>query len=127
VYEADRPNRRSDGSDEIARAGYEGTELGPVRLSPHRGGPRSERELKSRRLGLGSSFVALPSRDASRRTASVEHALRVGRLLATQGVAEVILATTRTRSGLASPAAGGERPGGWSDAECERRWPRSRR
>jgi inosose dehydratase len=92
VYEADRPNPPFGRIlDEIARAGYEGTELGPYGYLPTEAGALA-RELKARGLGLGSSFVALPLEDASRRAASVEHALRVGRLLATQGVGEVILA-----------------------------------
>jgi len=92
VYEADRPNPPFGRIlDEIARAGYEGTELGPYGYLPNEAGALA-RELKARHLSLGSSFVALPLEDASRRAASVEHALRVARLLATQDVAEVILA-----------------------------------
>jgi inosose dehydratase len=76
------------------------------------------RELKSRRLGLGSSFVPLPLEDASRRARSVEASLAVARLLATQGVSELILADDEdpARQKIAGriPADGGA---GWSDAQ----------
>jgi inosose dehydratase len=118
VYEADRPNPPfARILDEIARAGYEGTELGPYGYLPTEAAALAG-ELKARRLGLGSSFVALPLEDGSRRAASIEHALRVGRLLATQGVGEVILADDedpeRARIAGRVPDGGGA---GWSDAQ----------
>lgn len=92
VYEADRPNPPfARVLDEIAAAGYEGTELGPYGYLPT--DPETlARELQARGLRLGSSFVPLPLEDASRRAESVAAALAVGRLLATQDVAEVIVA-----------------------------------
>ena len=92
VYEAHLPNPPFGLIlDQIAAAGYEGTELGPFGYLPT--DPKAlARELSARGLALGSSFVPLPLEDASRREESVEAALRVGRLLQTQGVAEVILA-----------------------------------
>jgi inosose dehydratase len=92
VYEADRPNPPFGAVlDAIAEAGYEGTELGPYGYLPT--SPEAlDRELRSRRLALGSSFVALPLEDPSQRSKSVAQALAVGRLLKTQGVGEVILA-----------------------------------
>ena len=118
VYEADRPNPPFGRIlDEIARAGYEGTELGPYGYLPAE--PAAlDRELTARRLGLCSSFVALPFEDASRRTASVDHALRVARLLATQGVGELILADdedpARVRIAGRVPSDG---RAGWTDAQ----------
>jgi inosose dehydratase len=118
VYEADRPNPPYGRIlDEIARAGYEGTELGPYGYLPTQ--PAAlDRELKARRLGLGSSFVALPLEDASRRAASVEHARRVARLLATQGVGELILADDEDpeRARIAGRVAE-DGHDGWSDAQ----------
>jgi inosose dehydratase len=92
VYEADRPNPPfTDVLDGIARAGYAGTELGPYGYLPTT--PRElDHELRSRGLALGSSFVPLPLEDGARREASVRAALAVGRLLASQGVREVIVA-----------------------------------
>jgi inosose dehydratase len=118
VYEADRSNPPfARILDEIARAGYEGTELGPYGYLPTEAAALA-RELKARRLGLGSSFVALPLEDASRRAASVEHALRVGRLLASQGVGEVILADDEDpeRARIAGRVDANGRAG-WSDAQ----------
>ncbi len=118
VYEADRPNPPFGRIlDEIARAGYEGTELGPYGYLPTEA-PTLARELESRRLGLGSSFVALPLEDASRRAASVAHALRVARLLATQRVGELILADDEDpeRARIAGRVDEDGRAG-WSDAQ----------
>jgi inosose dehydratase len=92
VYEADRPNPPFGVVlDAIAQAGYEGTELGPYGYLPT--APEAlDRELKARRLALGSSFVAVALEDPSRRAPAVAHALAVARLLKTQGVGELILA-----------------------------------
>jgi inosose dehydratase len=92
VYEADRPNPPfADVLDGIARAGYAGTELGPYGYLPT--SPRAlDRELRARGLTLGSSFVPLPLEASGRREASVRAALDVARLLATQGVRELIVA-----------------------------------
>ena len=92
VYEADRPNPPfARVLDEIAAAGYEGTELGPYGYLPTE--PDAlRRELAARGLALGSSFVPLPLEDAAARARSVESALSVGRLLASQGVGELIIA-----------------------------------
>jgi inosose dehydratase len=118
VYEADRPNPPyARILDEIARAGYEGTELGPFGYLPT--APDAlDGELKARGLGLGSSFVALPLEDAARRAASVAHALRVARLLATQGVRELILADDEDpgRARIAGRVAEDGRDG-WSEAQ----------
>lgn len=118
VYEADRPNPPfAQVLDQIAAAGYEGTELGPFGYLPTDPAALA-RELGSRGLALGSSFVPLPLEDASRRAQSVEAVLRVGRLLQSQGVAEVILADDegpdRTAVAGRVPKAGG---GGWNDAQ----------
>jgi len=119
VYEADRPNPPFGVVlDAIADAGYAGTELGPYGYLPTT--PEAlDRELKSRRLALGSSFVALPLEDAAHRGRSVDHALQVARLLKTQGVGELIVADdedpARARIAGRVPADGSA---GWS----ERSW-----
>jgi inosose dehydratase len=92
VYEADRTNPPyREVLDGIARAGYEGTELGPYGYLPTTARQLGT-ELRARGLTLGSSFVPIPMEDAGRREASVAAALGVARLLATQGVRELILA-----------------------------------
>ena len=63
VYEADRPNPPfARVLDEIAAAGYEGTELGPYGYLPTEADALA-RELRARKLGLGSSFVPLRLED----------------------------------------------------------------
>ena len=119
VYEADRPNPPfARVLDEIAAAGYLGTELGPYGYLPTSPDALAA-ELKKRDLRLGSSFVPLPLEDASRRARSVDAALAVGRLLASQGVVEVIVADdedpARKRIAGRVPADGSA---GWS----ERQW-----
>jgi inosose dehydratase len=117
VYEADRDNPPfARVLDEIAAAGYEGTELGPYGYLPRE--PDALRaELAQRGLGLGSSFVPLPLEDAGRREASVELALAVARLLASQGVRDLIVADDEEP---ARAAAAGHAPGNgtvvWTDA-----------
>ena len=70
VYEADRPNPPfASVLDEIASAGYEGTELGPYGYLPT--DPRElAKELAMRGLSLGSSFVPLPLEDQIHRERS---------------------------------------------------------
>ncbi len=92
VYEADRPNPPfATVLDQIAAAGYEGTELGPYGYLPTDPSVLAK-ELAMRGLTLASSFVPLPLEDPSYRERAVKKALAVGRLLATQGVRELILA-----------------------------------
>ncbi len=92
VYEADRPNPPyARVLDQIAQAGYEGTELGPYGYLPVEPDALA-RELAARGLALASSFVPLPLEDPARRARCVESALAVARLLKSQGVAELILA-----------------------------------
>lgn len=92
VYEADRPNPPfGEVLDQIAAAGYEGTELGPYGYLPTDPTVLAQ-ELASRGLSLGSSFVPLPLEDPLHRERYVEKALAVGRLLGTQGVTELIVA-----------------------------------
>lgn len=118
VYEADRPNPPfARVLDEIAAAGYEGTELGPYGYLPTTADALAA-ELSRRNLRLGSSFVPLPLEDASRRAQSVKASLDVARLLATQGVEELILADDEDprRTAIAGriPADG---RAGWSDSQ----------
>lgn len=98
IYEADDDAVSWDAClDAIAEAGYEGTELGPYGYLPT--DPTALAiELNRRKLKLGSSFVPmnLPSKNA--RDTCIEHALRVGELLKTQGVQYVICADEGTQA-----------------------------
>ena len=120
VYEADRPNPPfASVLDGIARAGYEGTELGPYGYLPTKGDTLG-RELGSRGLALGSSFVALPLEDARRRQRCVDTSLVVARLLSTQGVGELILADDEdpARARIAGRVPG-DGSAGWTDAQWQ--------
>ncbi|HUG54522.1 MAG TPA: TIM barrel protein [Vicinamibacteria bacterium] len=119
VYEADGLNPPyRDVLDGIARAGYEGTELGPYGYLPT-AARELEAELRARGLALGSSFVPLALEDPGRREESVAAALGVARLLATQGVRELILADDEDpiRAGQA-----GRVPGDGSAGFSEGQW-----
>lgn len=116
VYEADRPNPPySLVLDQIAAAGYAGTELGPYGYLPK--DPEVLRvELRRRNLGLGSSFVPVPLEFPQKREAAVAHALEVARLLGSQGVTELILADDEDHR--RAQIAGRVKPGdGWSDSQ----------
>jgi inosose dehydratase len=77
--------------DEMKRAGYDGTELGPYGFLPT--DPKALRaELSSRRLALLGAFVPLPLATPARHDAGYQEALKVGRLLADCGAGYVVLA-----------------------------------
>jgi inosose dehydratase len=118
VYEAHLPNPPfAKILDAIAAAGYEGTELGPYGYLPT--DPQAlDKELKSRNLGLGSSFVPVKLEDPTARAAAVEHCLKVGALLATQKVGEVIISAwfDKDRHTIAGRVPS-DNSRGWNDAE----------
>lgn len=92
VYEAHLPNPPfATVLDAIAAAGYEGTELGPYGYLPTTAADLA-RELDSRHLALGSSFVPVALEDEAARDRVLAHALKVSGLLARFGVKELIVA-----------------------------------
>lgn len=77
--------------DEIRRAGYDGTELGPYGFLPT--DPKVLRaELGSRGLALLGAFVPLPLATPQRHEEGYQEALKVGRLLVDCGAPFVVLA-----------------------------------
>ncbi|MEK6320848.1 MAG: TIM barrel protein [Acidobacteriota bacterium] len=77
--------------DEMAEAGYEGTELGPYGYLPS----ESERliaELSSRGLRLVSAFVPLTLAEPERHEASFQEAMKVAELLARADARLIVLA-----------------------------------
>ena len=118
VYEARLPNPPfATVLDAIAAAGYEGTELGPYGYLPTTKKALA-RELDSRHLALGSSFVPVALEDASARDGVIAHSLKVARLLAQFGVKELIVADDedprRTAEAGRIPKDGS---GGWTATE----------
>lgn len=77
--------------DEMAEAGYEGTELGPYGYLPAEP-ERLIAELSSRGLSLVSAFVPLPLDEPERHDASYREAMKVARLLARAGARLIVLA-----------------------------------
>ncbi|HKW99453.1 MAG TPA: TIM barrel protein [Bryobacteraceae bacterium] len=77
--------------DEIAQAGYEGTELGPYGFLPTEP-TRLQSELKRRRLTLVGAFVPLPLAAAERHEAGFREAMKTADLLAKSGARFVVLA-----------------------------------
>lgn len=77
--------------DEIVETGYTGIELGPYGYLPT--DPALLRdELTKRNLQLLSAFVPVRLVDESAHAAGVQEALKVGRLLASQGAQYIVLA-----------------------------------
>jgi inosose dehydratase len=101
----------------IARAGYEGTELGPYGYLPTEPQALSTL-LRTTGLALGSSFVPVRLADPAGLPGAIDEVLKVGRLLSSQGVGEVIVADAmddgRARIAGRVPADGSA---GWSDAD----------
>ena len=81
--------------DEIARAGYEGTELGPWGFYPTRA-PELRAELLARGLALVGAFVDVPLHDAALFEEGREAVRRVLPLLAELGAPALILSARGT-------------------------------
>ncbi len=77
--------------DQIAEAGYTGTELGPYGYLPTE--PDTlRRELETRNLRLLSAFVPVPLTDERAYKIGIQAALKVGRLLSALGAVYIVLA-----------------------------------
>jgi len=77
--------------DEIVKAGYTGTELGPYGFLPT--DPKQLRsELAKRNLPLLGAFTPLPLAHAGQHDAALQSALEVGRLLSQAGATFLVLA-----------------------------------
>ena len=118
VYEAHLPNPPYGSVlDAIAAAGYEGTELGPYGYLPTTKEALAK-ELDSRGLTLGSSFVPVSLEDPAAREEVIAHSLKVASLLAQFGVKELIVADDegpmRTAHAGRIPKDGSK---GWSASE----------
>jgi inosose dehydratase len=103
--------------DEIASAGYTGTELGPYGYLPPQ--PRQlETELKQRRLGLCSAFVAIHLGDGSQHKTGFEQVAKTSELISQLGAKILVLSDeiTPERSGVAGRREEANRLS-WSDAQ----------
>ncbi len=105
--------------DEIAAAGYDGTELGPIGYYPLDAG-LLRAELARRNLKLASSYVPLPLEHPTALSTITGTVGRVGALLRIFGVKELIIAPNSTPARLdiagSVPADGST---GWSEEQWQ--------
>ncbi len=86
--------------DEIAEAGYAGTELGPYGYFPTEPNELTA-ELLSRRLQLVASFVPVPLAHPERHDAGYQEAMKVAQLLAQTGAPLIVLADEMSEARMA--------------------------
>jgi inosose dehydratase len=105
--------------DEMARAGYTGTELGPYGYLPAQPG-QLEEELKKRRLGLCSAFVAMHLGERSRHEAGFEQVARTSELISRLGAKILVLSDeiTAERNAVAGRREEANRLS-WSEAQWQ--------
>ncbi|MGI8733309.1 MAG: TIM barrel protein [Pyrinomonadaceae bacterium] len=86
--------------DEIAAAGYAGTELGPYGYFPTE--PKQlAGELSSRGLQLVASFVPIPLAHRERHDAGYQEAMKIARLLVQTGARVIVLADEMSEARIA--------------------------
>jgi inosose dehydratase len=99
--------------DEMVRAGYAGTELGPYGFLPD--DPELlKSELGSRGLTLLGAFVPLPLAHPDRHAEGFESAMTVARLLAARGAPYLVLADEMNEARMAAAGSAKEGRGGMS-------------
>ena len=86
--------------DEIAEAGYAGTELGPYGYFPTEPNELTM-ELSARRLQLVASFVPVPLAHPERHDAGYQEAMKVAQLLAQTGAHLIVLADEMSEARMA--------------------------
>lgn len=86
--------------NEIAQAGYSGTELGPYGYFPTEPQPL-QGELAKRGLAMVTAFVPVPLADPAAHEAGFAEAIRTAKLLAAVGARLILLADAMTASRIA--------------------------
>jgi inosose dehydratase len=86
--------------DEITKAGYAGTELGPYGYFPTEPNELAA-ELSARRLQLVASFVPVPLAHPERHDAGYQEAMKVARLLEQTGARLIVLADEMSKARMA--------------------------
>ena len=104
--------------DEIADAGYAGTELGPYGYFPTEPNELAA-ELSSRQLQLVASFVPIPLAHPQRHDAGYQEAMRVAQLLAQSGARLIVLADEMSKARMAVSGRVDESRDGMSDSQWE--------
>ncbi len=104
--------------DEIAEAGYAGTELGPYGYFPTEQ-DELKAELSARELQLVASFVPVPLTHPERHEEGYQEALQVAQLLAQSGARLIVLADEMCEARIAVSGRVDEARDGMSDAQWE--------
>ena len=104
--------------DEIAAAGYAGTELGPYGYFPTEPKDLSA-ELSSRGLQLVASFVPIPLAHPDRHDAGYQEAIKVAQLLSQTGATLIVLADEMSEARMAVSGRVDESRDGMTDAQWE--------
>jgi inosose dehydratase len=104
--------------DEIAEAGYAGTELGPYGYFPTE--PKDlAAELAARALQLVASFVPIPLAHPERHDEGYLEAMKVAQLLAQSGACLIVLADEMSEGRMAVSGRVDEERDGMSDTQWE--------
>lgn len=104
--------------DEITKAGYAGTELGPFGYFPTE--PKElAAELAEHGLQLVTAFVPIPLIDPARHAAGYQEAMKVAHLLAQAGARLIILADEMSEGRMAVSGRVDESRDGMSDSQWE--------
>jgi inosose dehydratase len=104
--------------DDIAEAGYAGTELGPYGYFPTEPNELAA-ELSARRLQLVASFVPVPLAHPERHDAGYQEAMKVANLLAQTGARLIVLADEMSKARMAVSGRVDESRDGMTDSQWE--------
>jgi inosose dehydratase len=104
--------------DEIAEAGYAGTELGPYGYFPT-APEKLTSELSARGLQLVASFVPIPLAHPERHDEGVQEAIKVAQLLAQCGALLIVLADEMSEARIAVSGRVDEERDGMNDTQWE--------
>ncbi|MBI1764002.1 MAG: TIM barrel protein [Acidobacteria bacterium] len=104
--------------DELVKAGYTGTELGPYGYFPTE--PAALRhEMATRNLNLVTAFVPIPLADLSAHEAGFEEALKTAKLLAAAGARSMLLADAMSKERMSIAGRADAVRDGLTDAQWE--------
>ncbi|MGH9883719.1 MAG: hypothetical protein ACRD6N_20030, partial [Pyrinomonadaceae bacterium] len=104
--------------DEIAEAGYAGTELGPYGYFPTEPNELTS-ELSGRGLQLVASFVPIPLAHPERHEAGYQEAMKVAQLLAQAGARIIVLADEMSEARMAVSGRVNEASDGMSESQWD--------
>ena len=104
--------------DEIAAAGYAGTELGPYGYFPTEPGELAS-QLSARGLQLVASFVPIPLAHPDRHESGYQEAIKVAHLLAQTGAPLIVLADEMSKARMAVSGRVNESRDGMTDQQWD--------